>query len=65
MRDPKRIKKFCDELAEIWEAQCPDWRFGQLMCNVLGSDGLDPFFKEEDKMLALFKKYFKIDEENA
>ena len=65
MRDPNRIKKFCNELAEIWISQCPDWRFGQLMCNVLGSDGVDPFFKEEPQMLKLFKAYFQIDEEKA
>ena len=62
MRDPKRIKKFCDELAEIWESQCPDWRFGQLMCNVLTRD---PFYIEDDKMLELFKNYFKIGKNNA
>lgn len=61
MRDPSRIKPFCDELAAIWEANVPDWRFGQLMMNVLGQiqyDGRDPFFPEEDEMLALIRKYF-------
>ena len=60
MRDPKRIKKFCDELAEIWETKCPDWRFGQLMCNTLASDGHDPFFDEDDKMMEKLEKYFGI-----
>lgn len=36
MRDPNRIYKFCNELANIWVTKCPDWRFGQLMMNVLG-----------------------------
>lgn len=61
MRDPKRIRKFCDELAEIWEKNVPDWRFGQLMMNMLGemsSTGRDPFFPEEDEMLEFFKSYF-------
>ena len=61
MRDKKRIKKFCDELATIWEDHCPDWRFGQLMCNVLGDmagNGRDPFFPEEDEMMKYFKKFF-------
>lgn len=62
MRDPKRIKKFCDELAEIWESQCPDWRFAQLMCNVLSSVGYDPFYFEDNKMMSVFKKYFNIEE---
>lgn len=66
MRDPKRIYKFCNELAEIWVTQCPDWRFGQLMVNVFSlmeAEGIDPFFSEEDEMLKLFKKYFKIEDE--
>ena len=31
MRDPKRIRKFCNELADLWESKCPDLRFGQIM----------------------------------
>ena len=61
MRDKKRIRKFCDELATIWEDNCPDWRFGQLMCNVLGDmagNGRDPFFPEEDEMMKYFNKFF-------
>lgn len=57
MRDPKRIKKFCDELARIWESQAPDWRFGQLIVNVCG--GSDPFFVEDEKMLEWFQAYFQ------
>lgn len=63
MRDPSRIRKFCNQLAEIWESQCSDWRFGQLICNVFGSMEIDPFYPEEDKMIDYFKKYFKIKEE--
>ena len=61
MRDKNRIRKFCNELALIWEQECPDWRFGQLMMNVLGDmagNGRDPFFPEEEEMLNYFKKYF-------
>lgn len=58
MRDPKRIKVFCDRLAEVWERECPDWRFGQLMCNVLNSMGKDPFFPEDDEMIKFFEDYF-------
>lgn len=64
MRDKKRIKKFCNELAIIWENKCPDWRFGQLICNVLGqmaTDGRDPFFPEEEEMMNYFRKFFKLD----
>lgn len=57
MRDPKRIDEFCKELAEIWKL-VPDWRFGQLICNVMGTFDRDPFFIEEDEMLKRFKAYF-------
>ncbi len=62
MRDKKRIRKFCNELANIWENNVPDWRFGQLICNVFGEmagEKRDPFFPEEDEMIRFFKKYFK------
>lgn len=65
MRNPERIKEFCNELAEIWETNVPQWRFGQLICNVFGemaSDGRDPFFPEEDEMINYFKNYFKNEE---
>lgn len=61
MRDPNRIYKFCNELAALWVEHAPDWRFGQMMMNVLGqmgNEGHDPFFPEDDEMLDYFKKYF-------
>ena len=59
MRDPKRIDAFCKELATIWK-EVPDWRFGQLICNVLGTCKRDPFFYEESEMLKVFRDYFGI-----
>lgn len=61
MRDIKRIRKFCNELANIWESQCPDWRFSQLILNVLNSDEMDDvmaFYVEDDKMIEFIKSYF-------
>lgn len=58
MRNPERIKEFCNELAEIWETNVPQWRFGQLICNVFGTLNEDPFFPEEDRMIKIFKDYF-------
>lgn len=58
MRKIERIEPFMKELAKIWKEECPDWRFGQLMSNVLNSFDIDPFFIEEDEMLERFKKYF-------
>ena len=57
MRDPKRISEFCNKLAAYW-AKVPDWRFGQLIVNVLGTCKKDPFFYEEKEMLALFDAFF-------
>ena len=57
MRNPERIDKFCSKLAEYWK-EAPDWRFGQLICNVLGTCKRDPFFYEEDEMLKIFEDYF-------
>ena len=60
MRDPKRIPEYCDKLAWIW-SQVPDWRFGQLMSNMLGAyvgeTGRDIFFPEDDELFEFFGKY--------
>ena len=56
-RDPKRIRKFCNRLAAVWE-KVPDWRFGQLICNVFGAYGRDPFFPEDEEMIEFFEKFF-------
>ena len=58
MRDPKRIRKFCNRLAAAWE-MVPDWRFGQLVVNALGEMQRDPFFPEEDEMIEYIEGYVK------
>ena len=58
MRDPKRIRPFLDRLEKVWQ-KVPDWRFGQLMCNVLNSMEQDPFFPEDEEMIKYFENYFK------
>lgn len=58
MRNPDRIDEFCKELAQIWKTNVPDWRFGQLICNVFSTLNEDPFFPEEDRMIKIFKDYF-------
>lgn len=55
MRDKNRIDPFLEKLGEAWK-KVPDWRFGQLIVNVLGED---PFYIEDDKVIEQFKKYFK------
>ena len=65
MRDPKRIYKFCNELAALW-AKVPDWRFGQFISNVFGEyvakTQRDIFFPEDDEIMAFMKEYFKDNE---
>lgn len=67
MRDPNRIDKFCDELNRLWH-KVPDWRFGQLISNVLGAyvdeTKRDIFFPEDDEILAFFKNYFRDGEKH-
>ena len=62
MRDPKRIDEFCNELAQLWH-KVPDWRFGQLISNVLSAYQAekmrDIFFPEDDELMEFFKSYFK------
>lgn len=60
MRDPKRIRKFCNRLAVAWE-RCPDWRFGQMICNIFSEIAIerDPFFPEDDEMIEFIEGYFQ------
>ena len=57
MRDPNRIDKFCDELKTIWH-QVPDWRFGQLIYNLMLTQYTSggAFYTEDGEMLAALKK---------
>lgn len=61
MRDINRLDKFYDELKEIHKKNFPDWRFGQLVVNVLTDweveTGRDFFFPEEDEMIQIFRNY--------
>ena len=61
MRNPERIDAYCDRLKELWH-KVPDWRFGQLMCNLLGQYTSDtgnvPFFPEDEELFGFFDKYF-------
>ena len=58
MRDPSRIKIFCERLAAVWQ-RFPDWRFGQLVENVFQDLQKDPFFIEDKEMIKFFEMYVK------
>jgi len=67
MRDIERIDLFCSEFAKIWKANCPEWRFGQLVSNIqrsMQNDKRDMFFPEEKAMIDYMKKYFGLDNNN-
>lgn len=61
MRDPSRIIPFCERLAELW-SNVPDWRFGQLVSNTLGTD---PFYMEDEDALRSMERFFHIREEDV
>lgn len=61
MRDPKRIRKFCNRLATAWEL-VPDLRFGQLLFNIfvqIKNEGKDPFYLEDDSMIKRIEQYIE------
>lgn len=62
MRDPQRITVFCNRLKRIWSC-VPDWRFGQLMSNMLGAyvaqTGADIFFPEDPDLFDFFDQYMR------
>lgn len=64
MRNADRIDPFCAKLAELWH-KVPDWRFGQLMSNVLseyyGDTKRDPFFVEDNAFIEWMEKKFDND----
>ena len=57
MRDPKRIRKFCNRLANAWE-KFPDLRFFQftaLLYPALGES--DVFYKEDEDTIRLIEEH--------
>lgn len=62
MRDPNRIKPFCDELAELW-SRYPDLRFGQIMSNIARYVQMehrkDMFYMEEDELMEVIREQLR------
>ena len=60
MRNPNRIKPYCDALATLWQI-IPDWRLSQLMNNLMvawrNEKGYDAFYAEDEEFLAFALKY--------
>lgn len=63
MRDKYRLYKFYEELREIHMKYFPDWRFGQMIVNILADWQVktkrDIFYLEEDETIQIFKEYVK------
>lgn len=62
MRDPNRIEKYITLLQEIWK-QYPDWRFGQLICNINKEIDNPKLFYIEDEVL--FKNVLREEGKNV
>ena len=59
MRDPNRLDDFYKELCKIHKENCPDFRFFQMIGNIMSAYGTDFFYAEEDKALKYIKEYFE------
>lgn len=57
MRDERRIKPFLEKIGKYWK-YVPDWRFCQLITNVIGMSKVDPWYLEEDDVIELFEEFF-------
>lgn len=60
MRDPNRITDFMQRLHDIWITECPDWRFGQFICNVFNQLDFDPFLLEDNQMMYEIERFFNL-----
>ena len=60
MRDPKRIQRILDKLGMIWN-QVPDWRFTQLVENVLGVVPQDRvfFFVQDEEIEKILDEWIQ------
>jgi len=50
MRDPKRIDKIIKKLQELWKRH-PDWRFTQLLLNIVEIKSPALFYMEDEQLL--------------
>ncbi len=67
MRDPDRISKVLKEVEKIWRLH-PDWRLGQLLCNLAGWE--DPkqnivWDIEDDAVVAQIRRHLRQQQQLA
>lgn len=62
MRSPTRIPRFMSSVGNLWMSYYPDWRFGQLMENIVSAYynkyGRDIFYVEDEEMLKFITEEF-------
>lgn len=61
MRERTRISELCDLLMVLWQHNCPDMRFGQLMCcldSFISTSGKDIFYVEDEDMKTFMVEFF-------
>ena len=56
MRPESRIEVICELLREAWH-KVPDWRFCQLIDNILGVD--NPFYVEDTQLEEALKEFLE------
>lgn len=61
MRNPNRLYDFYNEVTRLHMTYMPNWRAGQFWMNFLGfvqrKKNRDPFFPEEQELLAYLREY--------
>lgn len=57
MRDTERIDKILAAIGKEWK-KVPDWRLGQLFCNLQRFVGSDMFYKEDEDFVKALQTYF-------
>lgn len=68
MREKARIRRFCNELATLWEEKQPNMRFGQLVVTLnraLDKPRHDIFYLEEEEMLDVLRRFFSKEYQKA
>ena len=61
MREKARIRRFCNELATLWEEKQPNMRFGQMVVSLnraLDKPRHDIYYLEEEEMLEVLRRFF-------
>lgn len=59
MKSPKSKKEILEKFGEIWETEVPEWRFGQLICNLKRRYDDTLFYLDDDELLEKMTIFFE------